>query len=460
MKNITVLLLSLLLVAGLALFGWRWWRGEPPAWTVRSPEALKAFETGLDLLMKEYRPEARAAFERALELDDEMVAARLFLIFTSRGLEDESLRDELAPERMARLTPRERFILEFHFAWVDGADKERLEQIVDDYLERYPGDPYALREKCHLAWDEDNWEEVQGCYARLLEEHPNWVIAQQRLGSVALAFGRFEEAEEQFRTYLYIAPDQANPYSSLGALLTLRGRYDEAEQVLRQGLEIKPDFCQLGKNLAWLYIFSGRFVDAEQALDELMAIEVCAAETGDYVCTVRTLIDLLQGDFDAARTIVDGGCLDNNQGFYPAAHRLAVASGELAEAERMEAYLRQRIDKHADRKYVAQGLTAILAHAEGVRLFFTGEPAAAAERFREADALLPFWGTNESVFKLFNLLNLAYSLKAAGSEAEATAVYEQIETINPSFAEAHLDDLEGLIASPKTIAGRAGEGGS
>ena len=71
--------------------------------------------------------------------------------------------------------------------------------------------------------------EPQFVYQRLVEIAQNWVIAYNQLGYIAMASGRFVEAEEYFTSYRFVAPDQANPHDSLGELYLLLGRPDVVE---------------------------------------------------------------------------------------------------------------------------------------------------------------------------------------------------------------------------------------
>jgi len=61
------------------------------------------------------------------------------------------------------------------------------------------------------------------------------------LGYIRMMQGRFAEDEESFKSYRFIAPDQANPHDSLGELYITTGRYDEAEKILGLGSRLTPD---------------------------------------------------------------------------------------------------------------------------------------------------------------------------------------------------------------------------
>ena len=214
-------------------------------WTTVSPAALAEFEQGLQDIGKLYHPEAAEHFERAIELDPDFLAPKVWLL-QERGIISREKANELVVDLkgrdLARVTPRERLLVEYLLALVDH-QPARAEAILSDYLARHPDDPYAIELSCGQLWERNRWPEAEAAYRRLIATDPNRVEAQNRLGYLALAQGRFAEAEEQFEIYRYIAPDQPNPHDSLGELLMLVGRWREARQELEEALRIKPDFC-------------------------------------------------------------------------------------------------------------------------------------------------------------------------------------------------------------------------
>ncbi len=446
-KTLLILLAGVLALGVLLTIGWWYFKDEEPAWTTRSPEALQVFTMGLEDLKKYYWNDAQTHFERALELDSEFVAAQLFLasIVHSRD-EQQRLLQAVKNARMDRLTTQEQFLIASHLA-MDAGDVAKQKEIVTAYLEVHPTDPFALNQSCGLAWKAEDFDGAASCYQRLLELHPNWVQAQYRLGLVALSRGQFKEAEEQFRTYLYIAPDQANPYDALGLLLTLVGRYSEAEQALRQAIAIKPDLCEPYWDLTWLQIFSDQYAAAEVTLDHIEALDTCQVfRKRGWACAERTLVRLLKGDLTGAGGLVAGGCLAQNQGYYLAAHRLAVLGGRLDEAQQMEeAYGRQIEQAGVQHPYEVQGMRAELAHVQGIRLLYAGQFDQAVASLRHADELMSYWGNRQASFKLYNMLTLVYGLEMAGQERAGAVLREKIAAINPVFARSQLAELEGLL---------------
>jgi tetratricopeptide (TPR) repeat protein len=108
--------------------------------------------------------------------------------------------------------------------------------------------------------------------------------------------GRLEEAAENFRSALQLAPDLAEAHVGLGDALKALGRPDEAAENLRRALKLKP-------RLAEAHLSLGNALRAQDRLDE--AAECFRNAIGlnpDYAEAYSNLGNVLreQGDLDAA----------------------------------------------------------------------------------------------------------------------------------------------------------------
>jgi tetratricopeptide (TPR) repeat protein len=230
-----------------------------PEWTTSSPEALVEFQAGIDAQMKLYYDDAEEYFRHAYELDPDFVMAKLYYSDYVRR-EDKELAKKMWEEVLAidtsNLNPREQFFIERSRAYHDERSED-IVALVDEYIAKYPNDPYILNQKALRTWHLGELEEAERLYQRLVEINPNRVIAYNQLGYITMMQGRFAEAEEYFKSYRFIAPDQANPYDSLGELFITVGRYDEAEETLEKAIEIKPDFWASYQHLVLMKSFNG-----------------------------------------------------------------------------------------------------------------------------------------------------------------------------------------------------------
>jgi len=421
-----------LVAAGIAVSAWSF--ADRREWTTDSKPALQAFQAGLDARMRFYVSDAVEHFRRAVELDPSFAAARVELLETSGASEErEQMAEALRGLDPAQLKERERYLVELALARADH-DPERYSDAAARFLAARPDDPWALYVAATLSWEGQEWSEAEKLHQRLLQVDPNWVTARNHLGYLAMAQGRFADAEEHFKTYEYVAPDQANPHDSLGELLVLTGRYEEARAELEAGLELRPDFCASYRNLLGIALFEGQTAEFEPVLDRIEA-HCPPRETEKVRCETRMFVAYLDRDYDLPwRENIDL-CLSRAGERGLIFHRLALLSGrdEVAAAE--EDAWRGLAEKSS--RYVGKmgGPRSQLLHIEGVRLLAEGDPAEAAERFREADEYIHFWGLGDGRLKLFNRMNLAIALERAGDEAGAREALDSVREVNRRWAE-------------------------
>ncbi|MEM8934369.1 MAG: tetratricopeptide repeat protein [Acidobacteriota bacterium] len=409
---------------------------EPEPWTSQSPEALDAFEAGLEDYARRYFSDAAVHFYRAMELDPAMVGPKIFLLTLYRPFDEEyqQILSGLQDQPLAELSERERFLVQF---WRDrlGGEVDAARATLAAYLERFPDDPYALNLECDDRWDRGQWDEAEACYRRLIEWHPNEVDAQNRLGFLVMMQERFDQAEEYFRTYRYIAPDVAAPHDALGELYALVGRYEEADAALARALAVKADHCQAHMHRIELRNLQGRPEEASALVDRLAEVEGCRyLHDFGYFCAARGWLAYLAGDWQAVEALhADGACLDR-RGFDMALHRVALHAGDLERAREIESGLaiyRQMVEENEFGAAASQVAT-IERHLEAVRLWTAGDPAA-CDAFASADEVARYWNLDLGALKLFNRRHWLRCLEATGDTEQATELRRQIEAVNPRF---------------------------
>lgn len=429
------------LTLGLVLAGGIAWivaqRG--PVWTTVSPQALEEYQGCLDAAMKLYTLDARTHCEKALDLDPSFVAAKLTLARQLRYTDPErskALYEELRGTDLERLSPRERLLVRYTLARLDGRGDDASRQLAT-YLDRQPDDPFVLDLHCGELWEAQEWSAAEACFRHLLEVDPNWVQAQNHLGYIAMAQGHFAEAESQFRTYRFVAPDQANPHDSLGELLTIVGRYDEAWTELEKAVEIRPDFCASYEHMISLAQLAGQPERVQEALAGLEAQPACDPKMARQLsCRTAVWRAMLSG-WEEAWAAFENGC---NEGWGEAlvlGHSAAVSTGRLEEARALEAKVREVLSRPEGLKPQERGvMTAILHHMEGMRRAVGGDEEGAIRALREADQHMRYWNdTGLGIFKLFNRLQLADLLREAGRGEEAATVVAEIRAVNPRFVD-------------------------
>jgi tetratricopeptide (TPR) repeat protein len=414
-------------------------------WTTDSPEALVEFTAAVDAQMKVYHNEVQAHLERALELDPEFVIAKLFLADKAKMNDDgeRALRlwnDVMAADR-SKLTDRERVIIERARA-IQEKRYEDADLMLDDYLAEHPNDPFLLHRKALSLWMSGDFEEAERLNRRLIEIAPNWVIAYNQLGYIAMSQGRFVEAEEYFTSYRFVAPDQANPHDSLGELYIILGRYDDAEISLYNSIEIKPDFWAAYDHLAMARMMVNDFVGAEQAL----AMAEAAGDVPDYwktgiACIIRIAELARNEQYREVLAVREENpeCFKGHSEGHAdvTVHRAACLLGEWEIADAIEERFSEMIAEIESGEIKGEFANAlgVLAHLQGVRLATEGDLVGAIERFRQADDNMTYIQAGNGLFKLYNRLFLVETFFAAGEDAQAHKLLSQVRSVNPRMVE-------------------------
>lgn len=408
---------------------------QSPEWTTDSPQARAAFERCLDAEMKVYLEEIQRWCREALESDPDFLMPKLRLL--RYAVRDPETRDELvedlAEADLEPLTERERFLVR-HFVAYQTGHPDQAAELVDEYLEEHPEDPYALDIRCSAAWERQDWQTAEPCYRRLLEVDPNWVRAQNNLGYIAMAQGRFAEAEDLFKTYRFIAPDQANPHDSLGELLILVGRYEEAQAELEKALDVRPAFCAAYEHLVQARLMAGDLEGARRAAERMEAHENCDDMVEGLQCRIGLWRQLLDGDVEGAWQVADAGCIPRYGEALILSHEAAARTGRTDEANAMEENVAEISGKAGPRNRAM--LEMHLSHMRGKQAEVAGDFERAVELYRRADQQIGYWEAQGlGVFKLFNRMALARALAGAGRMEEAEAVLDQVRAVNPTLVE-------------------------
>jgi tetratricopeptide (TPR) repeat protein len=412
---------------------------EPEEWTTSSPEALAAFEAGMDAQMKLYWPDAQKYFAQAAELDPDFVMAKLMCVderMKKDKAEGEALFEQVLAADTSSLTLREQFFIERARATHEER-REEIPKIVDEYLAKIPNDPYVLNVKAQRAFYLGDFEEAEPLYRRLVDIAPNWVIGYNQLGYINMSEGRFAEAEERFKSYRFIAHDQANPHDSLGELFLALGRNDEAEESFERAIEIKPDFWDSYEHLVLLKSFSGDLEGSREIIDRArkagMPEEwVMALERLEQIMGLRNteswgeILDLAESsDFIEGKGVIFAKVM---------VHLAACELGNWDTALKIEQGAEELLASYEEKGAMGRDVEmqrAIIEHLQGVRHALQGGHGEAEALLWAADERLEYFDADASILKLQNRMNLAELLLADGQDAEAHALLSKVRSVNP-----------------------------
>lgn len=118
-----------------------------------------------------------------------------------------------------------------------------------------------------------DWREAEARFLRALALDPAWTAARRNFATMVLApLGRFEEALDQLRQALALAPQDNTMLSALASVCVKAGRHAEAEQYVNQSLAMADRspaaHMARGMNLA----SQGRHLEAVASFERAMQI--------------------------------------------------------------------------------------------------------------------------------------------------------------------------------------------
>jgi tetratricopeptide (TPR) repeat protein len=155
---------------------------------------------------------ARAAFERAVDLDPTSVEARQAL-------------------------------LEYYLA-APGIVGGSVTRARDEAAEIAALDARSGRlAEARIAEHEKEWPAAEKAYRAALAIKEDDAGTHNQLGYMLLRQGKNDEAVTEFRRYVELAPDDANAHDSLGEGLLAAGKAEDAAASYRKALELNPKFA-------------------------------------------------------------------------------------------------------------------------------------------------------------------------------------------------------------------------
>jgi TolB-like protein/Tfp pilus assembly protein PilF len=255
-------------------------------------------------------PQARAAVERALELEPDLAEALTHLAMIE-GLEGDQASRRETLERVIELYPSDaRAHSElgqlYRYLGYERRAVEELELARDL-------DPLAADIGVGLAWslaDAGRDREAVAQASALLELHPDFEPAATALAYGLLALGRHDEAIETLRQALRRDPSSIFANENLAWILRHTGRGDEALAQIDRAVELTPDDFPTWITRALLQWHAGELGEAAASAREV--VRLAPGEGGPRVMLAFALLGV--GDTASAVAHLDSASLVETRG--------------------------------------------------------------------------------------------------------------------------------------------------
>lgn len=259
--------------------------------TTTSAEARKEFLLGRDLFENLKRQDAAPHFKKAFTLDADFALAAAYYAQaegTARGFFDNlAIAVKLAP----KVSEGERELI---LGWSAGGSGKLAEQRAhwENAVRLFPKDERALTLLGIHYFGQQDYRSSVEYFTRAVTVNPGYPQAYNQLGYSHRFLGDYTAAENAFKKYTQLIPDDPNPYDSYAELLLKTGRFDDAVGMYRKALAVDPGFTSSYVGIACARMYQDK---PEDARAEVAALLKHAHDDGDrrlaYFVSTLTFVE-------------------------------------------------------------------------------------------------------------------------------------------------------------------------
>lgn len=243
-------------------------------YSTHSRKALEYYQDGVDNIMKFYMSEGRRDMELASKEDPDFPLPRLFLLHTDMYSMKRTKEQATWYKRLAVPSPQwtdfERGLIRLSLEKPEPKDREKMAREIESFLQKYPTRMEAFFLLINKYREiEENPDKLIRFYETMHHQYPNNVQILNTMGYLYMAMGQSEKARVAFEKYVYVRPNEANPYDSFGDFYYNTGHFAKAEAYYRKALARKPDFISSKLHIVRALIHLGKVKAALEMLGEI-----------------------------------------------------------------------------------------------------------------------------------------------------------------------------------------------
>ena len=236
--------------------------------TTSSEDARKEFLAGRDLSEKLRITDSIAHFDKAISLDPNFALAELLRANVSPSAKEFFDHLKKAVALADKASDGERMLIEAAEAGAN-ANPTKQKEILDKLVAAYPNDERAHFNLGGFYFGQQDFTEAISHYKRATELAPDYSTAFNILGYAYRQNEAYGDAENAFKKYIELIPNDPNPYDSYAELLLKMGRFDEAITQYNKALAINSNFINSHFGIAAALTYKGKTADAQAELQKM-----------------------------------------------------------------------------------------------------------------------------------------------------------------------------------------------
>jgi len=236
--------------------------------TTSSEDARKEFLAGRDLSEKLRITDSIAHFDKALSLDPNFALAELFRANVSPTAKEFFDHLKKAVALADKASDGERLLIQAAEAGAN-ANPTKQKEILEKLVAAYPNDERAHFNVGGFYFGQQDFVQAISHYKRATELAPDYSTAFNILGYAYRQNEAYGDAENAFKKYIELIPNDPNPYDSYAELLLKMGRFDEAITQYNKALSINSNFVNSHFGIAAALAYKGKAAEAQAELQKM-----------------------------------------------------------------------------------------------------------------------------------------------------------------------------------------------
>jgi tetratricopeptide (TPR) repeat protein len=209
--------------------------------TTKSDEARQEFLRGQSLADRLLAQDSLQHFDKAIALDPDFATAEMARANSSPTPKEFFEHQQKATALADKVSDGEKLLILANQA---GANAEVIKQkdYLDKLLAAYPNDERAQLTAGNFYFGQQQLEEAIAHYKKASQIAPDFSAVYNILGYSYRQRGDYPSAEQAFKKYVELIPNDPNPYDSYAELLLKMGRFDDSIAQYRKALALDANF--------------------------------------------------------------------------------------------------------------------------------------------------------------------------------------------------------------------------
>lgn len=239
--------------------------------TTSSEEARKLYLEGRDLAEKLRATDAKARFEKAVAKDPSFALGYLGLANTAGTAKEFFEAVNRAVALAEKASPSEQLLVCSLDAGAKG-EPARQQDCLTKLIAAHPDDERAHNLMGAFHFGRQDYAAAIEEYKKATAINRGFSQPYNQLGYAYRFTGRYDEAEQAFKTYIEVLPGDPNPLDSYAELLMKRGRFEESIRSYEKALAVDPNFVASYIGIGNNHVFLGQGEKARASYARLASV--------------------------------------------------------------------------------------------------------------------------------------------------------------------------------------------